>query len=458
MSDRIHFCISCFVLLFMVGLVIAPSGSQSPLTEPPLDAHTNFKPQQTVQKFLDEESEQTLLVSINNEDLPENKHRDIKHFIPLNVVPQIMAGKTEQQSPVNAPKPKNQLQYQKQLTTQSASRVLRRKLEQTVTTANNLINQTENSFSRGLLPLADYNLALNLAYATKIKVAEVQNQDRAKLQLLNEKRNLIQIAVEKLHAFNQPAAQGWYGDLVHARLILAQNDYEIAGVSRNRDGQQSALRQITQLSDEYYSVREDEFGVGEAGLTEYRRASRAVNLARQEQNIFHGVKKDATSLMDYAQDLRQIESTVEWFSSKGAGLGRADLVDLSKAHFNYVQGKFYQNQNQESESQKFFKDSLQQSKAAWELRIDQYYPRGTASLHDITTSWLLWNASGSELTELKSSESAMIKQTLTAGLDRMVNTADQITDRRGRMAGDISMVHCLKNSEFLVELENSQKK
>ncbi|HBL43125.1 MAG TPA: hypothetical protein DDZ90_06995, partial [Planctomycetaceae bacterium] len=223
------------------------------------------------------------------------------------------------------------------------------------------------------------------------------------------------------------------------------------------DGQEAALGQITRLSDEYFSVRNEEFSVGEAGLAEYRRASRAVNIARQEQNHFRGVK-DETSLMNYAEDLHQIESAVEWFSSNGAGLGRADLVDLSKANLNYVQGKYYQSQNRETESQQFFNDSLQQAKSAWELRMDQYYPRGTANLHDLTTSWILWNASGSELSELKPSQSAAIRQALTAGLDRMVNTADQITDRRGRMAGDISLVHCLKNSEFLIELENSQNK
>lgn len=452
MSDRIHFCISCSLLLFMVGLVVAPSSSQSPSPEPPRQNYTSLQTRQTVQQFLDEESEQTALVSLSGV-LPENNNQDIKHYIPLNVVPQITAGKTEQQSPVSAPKPKNQVPKQNW----SSSRAVRQKLEQTVETANDLIYQSENSFSRGLLPLVDYNLALNLAYDTKIKAAEIQNQNHVKLQLLNEKRNLIQKAVEQLQAFNQPAAQGWYGDLVHARLLLAQNDYEIAGVSNNRDRQQAALGQVTRLANEYHSVREVEFRVGEAGIDEYRRASRAVNIARQEQNRFSKVK-DETSLMNYAEDLRQIETAVEWFSSNGAGLGRADLVDLSKAHLNYVEGRYSQNQNRESESRKFFADSLQQAKAAWELRIDQYYPRGTANLHDITTSWILWNASGSALSELKSSQSANIKQSLTEGLDRMVNTADQITDRRGRLAGDISMVHCLKNSEFLVELQNVQKK
>lgn len=441
----------------MVGLVIAPSNSQSPLPEPPLQNNTNLQTGQTVQNFLDEESEQTTALVSLNDVLPENKNQDIKHYIPLNVVPQIMAGKTEQQSPVSAPKPKNQVQKQNRLQNRSSSRAVRQKLEQTVTTANDLINQTENCFSRGLIPLVDYNLALNLAYDTKIKAAEVQNQGRVKLQLLNEKRNLIQNAVEQLQALNQPAAQGWYGDLVHARLILAQNDYEIAGVSHNRDGKEASLRQIARFANEYHSIREEEFRVGEAGLDEFRRASLAVNIARQEQNRFSKVK-DETSLMNYAEDLRQIETAVEWFSSNGAGLGRADLVALSKAHLNYVQGRYSQNQNRDSESQKYFNDSLQQAKAAWELRIDQYYPRGTANLHDITTSWILWNASGSALSELKSGQFATIKQSINEGLDRMVNTADQITDRRGRLAGDISLVHCLKNSEFLIELQNSQKK
>ncbi|MCA9004563.1 MAG: hypothetical protein KDA70_04760 [Planctomycetaceae bacterium] len=457
MSDRIHFCISFSLLFFMVGLVIAPSSSQSTSSEPPLRYQAPIQSHRTVQDFLNEEFEQTVFVSINKV-APEIKNREIDQYIPLNVVPQNMAGKTEQQPPVTALKPKIQFQQQSRPENQFSSRAVRQKLEQTIATANDLINQSENSFTRGLLPLVDYNLALNLAYDSKIKVASLQNRERIKLQLLNEKRNLIQNAVEQLQAMNQPAAQGWYGDLVHARLILAQNDYEIASALSNRDLQQAALGQINRFANEYHSVREEEFRVGEAGLGEFRRASRAVNLARQEQNFFNGVKKDETSLLNYTEDLRQIESAVDWFASNGAGLGRADLVDLSKAHLNYVQGKYYQNLDRESDSQKYFNDSLGQSKAAWELRINQYYPLGTASLHDITTTWILWNASGSALSELKSSQSETIKQDITAGLDRMVNIADQITDRRGRMASDISLVHCLKNSEFLDELKNSQKK
>ncbi|HAH47148.1 MAG TPA: hypothetical protein DCM07_20295, partial [Planctomycetaceae bacterium] len=198
MSDRIHFCISCSLLLFMVGLVIAPSSSHSPLPEQPLPSQSSVETRQSVQNFLDEESAQTALVSINA-GLSAKQNGDVGHYIPLNVVPENMAGKRVQQSPVTAPRPENQNQLKKQ----SFSRELRQKLEQTVTTANQLISQTEDTFSRGLIPLSDYHLALNLAYDTKIRAADVQNQGRAKL-LLNEKRALIQKAVEQLQAFDQP--------------------------------------------------------------------------------------------------------------------------------------------------------------------------------------------------------------------------------------------------------------
>jgi len=54
---------------------------------------------------------------------------------------------------------------------------------------------------------------------------------------------------------------------------------------------------------------------------------------------------------------------------------------------------------------------------------------------------------------LKSPDSSSFDMGIKAGLDRMVNTAEMIRDRRGRIASDISLVRCLKNSEILTDLK-----
>jgi len=159
------------------------------------------------------------------------------------------------------------------------------------------------------------------------------------LNLLNEKQKLIQQAVEQLQAFNQPASQGWYGDLVHAKLLLAQNQYEIASVTKDRDHEQIALEQISKNSDDYFAIRKAELQVGEADLSEFRRATGSIYIASQERYLFFGGDgNDSKGLIEYADGLNEIKLEVEWMASRGAGLGRADLVDLSKAHWRIFKG------------------------------------------------------------------------------------------------------------------------
>jgi len=446
----------------MIGLVFwsqLPSSSQENIAQLSVslgDAEV------TIQSFLD--SEQGSAVTVPRQPLGVDSEKEKhKKYIPLNVVPEqnkkqvqtsnsvqsgrsiVHSGKSIVQSGPSVSKPG------------VVSTQLKRHLQQTENTANELIGQSSDSFARGLISLVDYNLALNIAYDTKIEAAEIRQTKQAKLTFLNEKQKLIQQAVDQLELFNQPAAQGWYGDLVHAKLILSQNQYEIASVIKDRDDQQFALKQISKNSEDYFAIRKAELQVGEADLSEYRRSASSVYIANQERHLFFGGdKKDTQNLVDYARNLDGIKSEVDWLASHGAGLGRSDLLNLSKAHLTYVQGKYYQEKNQPNESRNLFTESMDHAKSAWNTRINTYYPVGTASLHDITTAWIMWKASETKYAEFDPANSAPFDKELKAGLDRMVNTADRISDRRGRMASDISLVRCLKNSEILTELKEQQ--
>lgn len=434
----------------MVGFVLwlknpAPSqmmvAQEMPIIEaPPLD----------LQSFLDAtEGSATALISHPRSTDFENGKR--KQFIPLNVVPQ----QKNQQSPQKRVDEVKRPTVNRQVISSS----LRKQLQHAERNSNQLVNQSTDAFSRGLLSLSEYHLALNTGFDTKLKAAEIRQTEKAKVTLLNQKQQLFQQAVDQLQAFDQPAAQGWYGDFVHAKLLLAQTQYEIATVAKNSASQETALDQIARLSSEYYSIRKLELDVGETDLSEFRRASRAVYVANQERQFFYdGDKNTARGMASYVRELEEIQSEVEWMAKNDAGMGRSDLVNLSKAHLAYTKAKYYQTNDQENESRKLFKESMEHSQAAWDVRINTYYPAGTASLHDLTTSWIMWNASGAEYSELDSRHSGSINREIQSGLDRTLNIAESIRDRRGRMASDVSLVHCLKDSENLRELKAQQSR
>lgn len=423
-----------------------------------LTDHDERQFQQSIHNFLDSEGEHN--ASKMAHSMPSNtinsEHKNHLKYIPLNVVPERAKIQNQKSNSGKTHSVKKKFSAPKQ---QVNSRELKKHLQQSDNRANELVGQSTDSFTRGLISLVDYNLALNTAFDTKIEAAEIRKSKHAKEILLNQKQQLIQQAIDQLEKFEQPASQGWYADCVHAKLLLAQNQYEIARVNKDRDAQQFALEAISKNSAEYYAIRTVEIQVGEADLSEYRRASSFLNTANQERSLFFkDGKNDVASFETYERRLEAIKTDVNWMASRGAGLGRADLLDLSKAHLAYVKGKDSLNNNQQAKSKGLFAESMQYSKAAWNVRLNTYYPVGTASLHDVTSSWIMWKAAGTEFAELNSKDSQSIDRELNAGLDRMLRTAESIRDRRGRLASDISLVHCLKNSEILTDYKRKLSK
>ncbi|WP_298864894.1 hypothetical protein, partial [uncultured Gimesia sp.] len=216
MSDRFHFYISSSIVCSMIGLVF---WSQIPSTSqliPHRESHAAENSQATINSFLEiEEGEiATVFDPPSSSNRIKGKH---KQYIPLNVVPE----QTKNQSHQNRSGKSNLSTSNQRVVSQK----LNRHLQQTETNANELIRQSSDSFGKGLMSLVDYNLALNIAYDTKIEAADIRQIKRAKVSLLTSKQKLLQQAVEQLQNFNQPAAQGWYGDVVHAKLLLSQNQY-----------------------------------------------------------------------------------------------------------------------------------------------------------------------------------------------------------------------------------------
>ena len=464
MNDRTHFFLSCGILVLVISLALRPQSSE--LLLPASAEKITSQPEsslESIHRFLEVE-EGLAMVSLAPAELETTDVKsaklqakpDRREFIPMNVVP---LQKKQDPNPTSAPaavparKPQISAPVIKRITSRES-----RQLRQFESNASDLVAQSEDSFSRGLMPLSDYQLALNVAYQTRVNVAELRGSEDARVRLLSDKQAILQNAVEKLEMMNQPAAQGWFGDVVHARLILAQNQYEIAAATGDKDQMGFSLREINRLSEQYFSVRKQELMVGAADLNEYRRAARAVFVANLETNSFDDRQEDNLSnLADYIRRLERVQESVGLLSERGAGLGRKDLVELSQAQFAYVQGNSYRHQKEERKSTLMFEQSRQHAKKAWDVRINEYYPQGTADLHELTSAWIMWRSADAELKQTGTTQSVGTDRELQAGLDRMLNLTGQIQHRRGRMASDISLVYCLKDSELLSELKQKSE-
>ncbi|QGQ21711.1 hypothetical protein F1728_02965 [Gimesia benthica] len=464
MNDRTHFFLSCGILVLVVSLALRPQPSEflSPVTAQNLTIQQETS-LESIHRFLEiEEGLATVSLAPAELDLAEVKtvrlpsKPDRREFIPMNVVPlqeKQDPGPSSASAAVPAQKPQVSSPVVKRISSQE-----NRQLRQFESNASDLIDQSYDSFSRGLMTLSDYQLALNVAYQTRINVADLRDAKNARVRILSEKQALLEKAVEQLQMMNQPAAQGWFGDVVHARLILAQNQYEIAVAAEKKDQMGFALREINRLSDQYHSVRKQELMVGAADLNEYRRASRSVFVANLETNSFDNREEDnGSNLADYIRRLERIQENVDLLSERGAGLGRKDLVELSRAQLAYVQGNSYRHQKDERMSRMKFEQSRKHAQEAWEVRMNDYYPRGTSDLHELTSAWIMWRSADAELKQSETTKSSETDRELQAGLDQMLNLTGQIQDRRGRMASDISLVYCLKDAELLAQLKQKSE-
>jgi len=463
MNDRTHFFLSCAILVFIVSLALRPQVSALSPRESALDLERKHRPTiQSIHRFLEMEEGVTAVSirptqSILKDDKADRltQARDRQEFIPMNVVP--LQGKSNSTPPPagsSVPARKPQTPQVAQTRDSKLSRAMSRQLMQIESNASDLISQSQDAFSRGLLSLSDYQLALNIGYQSKIDCGEFRGVKDVRVIQLSEKQNLLVRAVKQLQMMNQPAARGWYGDVVHARLILAQNRYDLAAASENKEQQGFALQDINRLTNQYFSIRKEELAVGEVDLNEYRRASQSVFDANRESNaFFKNQDNELANLSEYTRRLEGIQKTVEMMADRGAGRGRQDLVELSQAQLAYFQGNYYRQANDDRRSSQLFGQSSQHAKAAWEVRINTYYPAGTASLHELTTAWIMWKSADAESQKLQTAVSVESDPQLATGLDRMINLTGQIQDRRGRMASDVSLIYCLKDADQLAEIK-----
>lgn len=313
--------------------------------------------------------------------------------------------------------------------------------------ARQLRADSVDAFNRGLLPLTDHLEHLSAAYEAEGRAAYVgvlqqgrsgagyesnlpqispQEQRRALQPILQARLSALQDAVDRLVEFRQPGAIGWEADVALAKFALNQAQLEIARLT----GQRAQVAQFAaadqQLAAEHYWKR---FADAEVGLASTPALIQAVSLLNVAPEIRRNFYREA------------VDQTVIW-ASVGAGIGRRDEVTRADLDLNWLNGYVKRNDGSLVVNDQSWRESDQLAQTLFRQRLE-FYPKGTATLADLSRAWVLRQHMHHVAGEGQYRMPAASRDQQVQNLKTLQEAAAATVDRRGRNAADVTFVHLL---------------
>jgi hypothetical protein len=331
----------------------------------------------------------------------------------------------------------------------------RRILRNARNTASQLIGQSRRAFDRGLMSFADYADHLRVAKQLNVKLAGLQSGRSSKSAVLSEQKTLYQDAIRVLERFDQPGAKGWEATVLHARLMAANADVELAEESGNHRDRDRAIRQRGALAEQFYerSLADYRFGLATRGqlrtaANQLTSAGDMPTNASDEQNQAGATSAaypdSANRLVDDATPALSGRSPIAAYTDSEHADDR-QIARFETAREKAIQAKTRGDNRAVSTA---ISDANQQSWQLFDKRLSRY-DRRTASLYDIARAWQQTQSLHEEVKQTGSKQAAQRQQ---ANLQRLEQLAEQTTDRRGRIAADVTLVRGLSSLEQLKTL------
>jgi hypothetical protein len=319
--------------------------------------------------------------------------------------------------------------------------------------ADRLIEEGRDSFDRGLMRLSDYSEHLSIALQLKTTLADMRQDDRAKIAALSERASLLETAAAQLREFNEPASQGWVAETAQAQLLAAEARGELAQARQDRIDLAQAERRRSELAMEHFELRRADLDVGLTTLQQVSWAATHLAASAVSANADPQTSRTAVAaaLTEYRDQLDEIATQTRELNDRGAGLGRADrlqLADFQLAKTDAILAHL--SGDQQAVGRNFAK--------AEELARDmfntkrEFYETGTASLNDLTRAWTqrqdlhAW----AEKAGYKLPNSVASQQ--QSDLKQLVQVSQQVDDLRGRNAADVTAVYGLNSLQQLASL------
>ena len=297
------------------------------------------------------------------------------------------------------------------------------------TTGQRLLDQSRNSFERGLMPLPDYLEQMSSATELNVRLAGAANQSTTQREWLSSQVRQLESAAKRLDGFRQPASMGWQSDVLLAKFSLASAQAKLATFDGLSEQAAAAKTRASDFARKHWEKRLDDATIGHASPME---TWRAVSLLNQSEGRSLGANR--ASLLA-AVDVAKRSNAV------GAGIGRDDLRDALQFELARVDL-----QESQPGSESFSKNAEQAESLLVKLHesTTKYHARGTASLYDVAMTW----RKRSELhTYLQSQGDDSVpkgwQQRRDSDLQSLQGLAAKTTDRRGRNAADTTYVELL---------------
>jgi len=313
-------------------------------------------------------------------------------------------------------------------------------------TSQQLREESHDSFVRGLLPLSDHLEHLGLVYEAEARHAydTLQRQtkgtyesnratrfDQKQLErtfrpVYQARLTALEDVVQRLEAFQQPASTGWEADVALAKVALNRAQLETARLL----GMKGAVIELTEaeerLAAEHYWKRLEDARVGQASLPALVQAVSLLNISPEfRRNMLQSVA----------------EQTVIW-EMEGAGIGRSDAVTRAQLDLSWLDGYKERRDGSIKVNDAAWRESDQLAATLFEQRAE-LYPKGTATLGDLSRTWHLRQQMHQIADEAHYEMPKASVEQHNRNLALLKEAAGATTDRRGRAAADVTFVALL---------------
>lgn len=305
--------------------------------------------------------------------------------------------------------------------------------QETRTTSQRLVQQSQASFVSGLMPLVDHLEHLSVATGLNLKLAGAAQQRDAQRDWNNRHVRQLEAVVTQLQRFQQPASAGWEADVLLARYSHADAQARLAKFENRPELAASLQSQAAEFARQHWVKRLDDSSIGHSSAMQVWRAASLLSSTDG---------RSATT--DRRFLLQAIDATDRW-NFLGAGIGRNDLREA----FQYELARVDLQDSKPGSAA--FSQKAQQAEAhlvhLHETTL-QFHANGTTGLHDVAATWR-------ERAELhaflqSSGENAVSnswKQRRESDLRSLEKLAQRTTDVRGRNGADVTYVAVLSLSE-----------
>lgn len=325
----------------------------------------------------------------------------------------------------------------------------RQTANRTVILANRTLKHSREAFRRGFMNFSDYELQLKTVLKMKLTATEVLQDRKLKKRFIRNYRSTIDESVRLLRQFRQPAAQGWAGDLKQAELAATEARQLDSVFEKNRNRSKNFDRLRNRQALALLKIRSVDYRQGLANISQLNDAVLATAKPQWDDRFLksHRVKKEPPQKQNLKPNRfrrrmqRELRETARHSSSR-AGVGRSDRLAEQRTKLDRSQtGRLQMGRSK----------IVQRQTRRNSNRQKRYYNSGTASIFDLTRTWLIRQQEFEDSRRNRRTIDPNRSRFHRNELHALVNRAKRIGDLRGRHAADVSLVKSLEQYRQLSE-------